>query len=481
MIFNIINDNNLPLKIRNGYFSLRSTVFYDVAKTPKEYKPGELNDGYSTFDVVYRAASARNVSEAIDILKQMTGLHQAMSLVDVEGNIGFIAIGSYPKRKHKKFGNTISVGWTDENDWLGLVQPDEKPYIINPDKGFIVHANGAVSSENVLNPIAVHVPSSVRAFRITQLIENLIKEKPGKIEYQDMIDILSDRKDLFVEDKLKNLLTIITKYFDENPHNSTSVNNVITKLRNWNADFDLNFEEPTYFTLWEYHILNNIISDQLRFRDLKMKILSLIQSNSFIINLYDSVANDPNYNIKFWTQFNGTKVSSCPELFSKALIHAVEYLEPYKARDKVKWRSFHKSLYPNIPFSQTILKPIFERLVPDGGSWNTVHMCWFDYWDFEDNKFNWKVSANNKLIVEMNVNIAPKSSNQTIIYNDVHYSIESGASENVLSSYYFNMNKRHVRNNLYSLSEYILNHSKEDGDPNLIVRGKHSNKEHPDL
>ena len=155
-LFNIINDNNLPLRIRNGYFSLKSTVFYDVKNTPKQYEPGTLNDGYSVFEVFYKAAFSKSVPEVIRTLREMTGLHQALNIADAEGNIGFLAVGSYPKRKQKKNGNTISAGWTDENDWIGLVQPREKPYIINPEKGFIVHANGPVSSENVKIPVAVH-------------------------------------------------------------------------------------------------------------------------------------------------------------------------------------------------------------------------------------------------------------------------------------------------------------------------------------
>lgn len=66
---------------------------------------------------------------------------------------------------------------------------------------------------------------------------------------------------------------------------------------------------------------------------------------------------------------------------------------------------------------------------------------------------------------------------------DIHYSLETGASENPLSPYYFNMNQRHIATDLYKLQPHdeIKKRIEEDYELSFTSRDKSSFRKREDL
>lgn len=63
------------------------------------------------------------------------------------GEIGYATCGKFPIRKHKVAqGAYTKLGFLDENVWSGLVPSNELPYVVNPQKGYIVSANNFIAS-----------------------------------------------------------------------------------------------------------------------------------------------------------------------------------------------------------------------------------------------------------------------------------------------------------------------------------------------
>ena len=77
--------------------------------------------------------------------------------------------------------------------------------------------------------------------------------------------------------------------------------------------------------------------------------------------------------------------------------------------------------------------------------------------DFDDS-LPGSISANLKLVVEMG--------------GDIHYSMDTGSSENVFSKHYFNMNERHASNNLYKLVRGKELKKMIKGNYHIVIRGK---------
>ena len=151
--------NHFPIKL-NGTFSLKWT--------------GMDKDGFSTLLDAYNCMNSKTVQEIIDIQINSTGVTQNLIFADTNGNIALIPVGSFVKRDHPSTGNTISRGWEDDNKWLGYVNGTDRPYLLNPEKQYIVAANNVFSSPNVKYPISAFVPSTARSTRITHMIQEII-------------------------------------------------------------------------------------------------------------------------------------------------------------------------------------------------------------------------------------------------------------------------------------------------------------------
>ncbi|UOE45627.1 penicillin acylase family protein [Agromyces larvae] len=71
---------------------------------------------------------------------------QNLVYADVEGNIGYQAPGNVPIRAAGD-GTLPLPGWTSENGWVGQVPFAQLPSVFNPERGYIVTANNAVSAD----------------------------------------------------------------------------------------------------------------------------------------------------------------------------------------------------------------------------------------------------------------------------------------------------------------------------------------------
>lgn len=117
------------------------------------------------------------------------------------GDIGYILGALMPKRKNTTPFASCRVldGSTSQDDWDGYLEPSELPRVANPKKGFIVTANNRVVPEHVKTDLGATLTSTVRAQRITELIQNEI-DKGHKMDVNDMLRIQNDTVDLMARD-----------------------------------------------------------------------------------------------------------------------------------------------------------------------------------------------------------------------------------------------------------------------------------------
>lgn len=309
-------------------------------------------------------------------------------------------------------------------------------------------ANNPVSSPNSKSSISTFTPGTARAIRISSLLEKLIKEKSGSIDYSDMIDVLNDIKDIYAEHKKKHMIKASREYIKGHPQfNTTNIVSQLAKLEKWDSDYDKDKQEPVYFTLWEYYFRKNYLSEQLdRDFPLKMKIMSMAYYEAIFLNLYQAVAKDPKHRAEFCSRYDEVETKSCAENLVRALTETISYVNENFNNQTVTWSDLHQMGYPNVPFTRTPLRKIFDRSVPAHGGINTINVAAFRFFRFDEQHFTGTHSANLKIMSNMN--------------GTVHYSLDTGISENYFTKHYFDMNERHLKNDLYK-DEFPKNKTKE--------------------
>lgn len=144
-------------------------------------------------------AILKNMMEAKDvksIVKELesheifASVPQNILMAFDNGDIAYFLGSNIPLRKHSKpyVGCRVLDGTKTDDDWVGFMHPKKLPRVINPKKGYIVTANNRQMPENVANDVGATITSTIRAQRITELIQKGI-DAGHKFDYKDMLTI----------------------------------------------------------------------------------------------------------------------------------------------------------------------------------------------------------------------------------------------------------------------------------------------------
>lgn len=102
---------------------------------------------------------------------------------DNKGNIGYV-LGSRIPIRSQGHGRGPFQGWTGENEWLGYASPYQKPFLLNPAKGFIATANNKVVGSDYPLYLADDYAPGYRALRIEQVLSR--KHKPSTDDFRTL-------------------------------------------------------------------------------------------------------------------------------------------------------------------------------------------------------------------------------------------------------------------------------------------------------
>jgi penicillin amidase len=92
---------------------------------------------------------SRDIDEFIAGLKKFSSPAQNVVMADNRGNIAYFPTGLIPKRRTGTGAFPIRASRSTDI-WEGFYTEEEKPLLINPEKGYVVTANNPVIPENQL-------------------------------------------------------------------------------------------------------------------------------------------------------------------------------------------------------------------------------------------------------------------------------------------------------------------------------------------
>jgi penicillin amidase len=113
---------------------------------------------------------AANASEFLKALPAFNNPHQNVVFADDGGTIGYWMAGRVPVRRG---GNGVLPvpGWTGEGDWVGDLEWDSHPHVIDPADGFVVTANNRQVGPEYPYYITSDWTEPFRAMRIREMVE----------------------------------------------------------------------------------------------------------------------------------------------------------------------------------------------------------------------------------------------------------------------------------------------------------------------
>lgn len=296
-----------------------------------------------TIESIFEMNLSKNFEEFLSALKKFSAPAQNVVFADRDGDIGYFPAGLIPVRS-KGDGSLPVPAQSDSDLWKGFWDEDKKPYLLNPERGFIVTANNPVLPEGEIPIFSMGWVSTFRAERI----EDLIKGK-SKLSLEDMKDIQTDtfhKGAEFLINKIRNM-----------NFKSEKSNFVIENFKNWDFKLDKGFS-PYLFYNFEYFLARNIFEDN--FKDENES--SLISTNwTYKIMNYPNGNEDQDF--FYWIDDLRTdKKERFEEIIEKSLENTFDkFKEEYKGRNKIDWEEIHLIYYKHPFGSIPILKYFFNR------------------------------------------------------------------------------------------------------------------------
>jgi penicillin G amidase len=190
-----------------------------------------------------RARSAAELQEAMRPWHVPTF---SVVYADVEGHIGYQAVGRIPIRNIWERG--YRPGWDPQHQWQGLIPYEGMPQTLDPKRGWVVTANHRPAPDDFPYPLSGTWGDAYRAVRIRQLLEAGRKATVDRFR-----DIQQDAMSLRAVRVLPDLLAALAG--DASPH----IQEAAGLLSDWDGQMEVDRVGATifevFFSRWVRRVL----------------------------------------------------------------------------------------------------------------------------------------------------------------------------------------------------------------------------------
>ncbi len=161
------------------------------------HEPNSINLGQLQLETV------KSVFEAVEVANRLGIPPQNFVSGDAEGNIAWTIAGQIPIRA--EYDASIPADWSERDGWIGWLDADDYPRIINPDSGRIWTANARVVGGDALKKIGDG--GYDLGARAKQIRDGLFAKE--SFNPRDMLDIQFDDRAIFLAPWRELLLSVL--------------------------------------------------------------------------------------------------------------------------------------------------------------------------------------------------------------------------------------------------------------------------------
>ena len=157
-----------------------------------------------TADAVFGFDQASDWESFRDAARNFAVPSQNLVYADTAGHIGYQAPGLVPVRGAANDGRWPSPGWDEAHDWTGSFVPfDALPTVLDPDEGFVVTANQAVTGPDYPYYLGDGWSTGYRSQRIADVLT-----RKGTLSVEDMNQLQLDTRHGFAPRLVPYLLEV---------------------------------------------------------------------------------------------------------------------------------------------------------------------------------------------------------------------------------------------------------------------------------
>ena len=410
----VIKDEDDPIP-----YAARSTrhgpLISDVlqrAGTPLALRWTALDPGDTTATAFFKVSYATNWQQFTTALQHYVAPSQNFVYADIQGNIGYYGPGHIPIRAQGD-GTVPVPGWDGTHEWLGWIPFEDLPHVFNPEEDYIVTANNKVVPEDYPYFITHDWAPPYRAKRIAVLINDL-SDRGNSISIEDMALIQGDQISL----QAQEMLALLGGLRPENERQEAA----LAYLDSWDLEMSSDGIAPSIYSAWFVQLGRVLLEDDLH-GDLYEQLANR-KHPTFLANVLIEQTNPWCDNVLT------VPTENCEEASLIALERALDDLEERMGSNMEKWQwgRLHRTIYEHNPFNEVIaLRPIFQRLIANGGGTYTVNTAPYR---FSQPYEQYYVPSYRQL-----VDISD--------WNESLFVHTTGQSGNVLSKHYDNLIERH--------------------------------------
>lgn len=187
---------------------------------------------------------------------------QNMVFIDQEGNYGYQFLGTTPIRNAGN-GTLIMDGTNRYYDWKGVIPFADRPFVLNPEKGFVASANNKVVDEQYPYFISSYFYEPARIDRITQFIQS--KEK---ISVEDSKRLQNDQTNTMVAELIPTIVLAcrgdsVMVEESENEAPSNVYQEALLFLKHWDGVSDVRSRGAAVFHAFWMKLVSHLYQDEL--------------------------------------------------------------------------------------------------------------------------------------------------------------------------------------------------------------------------
>lgn len=298
---------------------------------------------------------ADSVEEGQRAMRHYVAPAQNIVMADVDGHIGWVAMGRIPIRPAGDDGNHPVPGWDGQHEWLGYVPHEENPRSYDPPQDWIVTANNRPAPPDYPYYLGDDWSAPYRAERIIELLEPTF---PATLD--EMATIQGDQRSLYAVDLMPALLAAAQDEPD-----------LLLQLQRWDGTMREDSAGAAIFQAWANRLPQALMADELG--EVGEEVHGLKSSMVYRCYVQEQCSFCDDVTTAGTTE-------DCAHAAEVALDMAVEMLRDELGDDPATWRwgDAHHTEFDHTLGSVKALAPIFNREIRAGGGPFTVNVSWYD-------------------------------------------------------------------------------------------------------